>query len=103
PRRDGAPHKVAVIGPPDVPFPGTPDLWRPLVFTEANLSDRQRGAQWVGVLGPVEPGVERPPANAALAAAPDRLAKQFPRTNEGRLILATPLQERIVRDIRPAL
>src|SRR6185295_1199878 len=102
-RLDGVPYEVVGIAPPDVTFPGTPDLWRPLVFTEANLSDRQRGAQWVGVLGRLKPGVELAPANAAVAVVADRLAKQFPRTNEGRLMLATPLQERIVRDIRPAL
>ena len=100
---DGVAYEIVGIAPPEVTFPGTPDLWRPLVFTPANLSDRQRGAQWVGVVGRLKPGIDLAPANAALAVVADRLAKQFPRTNEGRQMLATPLQERIVRGIRPAL
>jgi putative ABC transport system permease protein len=100
---DGVPYDVIGIAPPDVTFPGTPDLWRPLIFTARHLSDAQRGAQWVGVVGRLKPGVELGPANAAIAVVADRLAKEFPRVNDGRRVLATPLQERIVRDIRPAL
>ena len=100
---DGVSHEVVGIAPPDVTFPGTPDLWRPLVFTPQNLSDEQRGARWVGVVARLKPGVELARANAALAVVADRLAKQFPRTNEGAQMLATPLQERIVGAIRPAL
>ncbi|HMF98279.1 MAG TPA: ABC transporter permease [Vicinamibacterales bacterium] len=100
---DGVPYEVIGVAPPDVTLPGAPDLWRPLVFTAHNLSDAQRGARWVGVIGRLKPGIELAQANAAMAVVADRLAKAFPRTNEGRQVIATPLQQRIVRDIRPAL
>src|SRR5262245_24706088 len=100
---DGAPYEVIGIAPPDVTLPGTPDLWRPLVFTAANVSDSQRGAQWVGVIARLKPGVTLAQANAAIAIVAGRLAKAYPRTNEGRQMIATPLQDRIVRDVKPAL
>jgi putative ABC transport system permease protein len=102
-RIDGVPYEVVGIAPPDVTLPGTPDLWRPLVFTPANLSDPQRGAQWVGVVARLKPDVDLTRANAAVALVANRLSREFPRVNEGRQMLATPLQDRIVRGIRPAL
>ena len=102
-RIDGVPHEVIGIAPPDVTLPGTPDLWRPLVFTPANLSDQQRGAQWVGVIARLKPDIDLARANAAIAVVASRLSREFPRVNEGRQMLATPLHDRMVRGIRPAL
>src|SRR5262249_51058524 len=42
-------------------------------------------------------------ATSAMALVADRLARDYPRTNKGRLMTATPLHERLVRDVRPAL
>src|SRR5439155_1988826 len=97
------PYTVIVIAPSDVAFPGRPDYWRPLVFTPQNLSDAQRGAQWVGGLARLKAGLTLQQANGAMAIVADRLARQFPMTNKDRMIGATPLHERIVRQIRPAL
>ena len=102
-RLDGKPYEVIGIAPPGLTFPGTPDVWRPLVFTAHNLSDGQRGAQWVGAIARLERGVTIDQANAAIGIVAERLARDFPRTNQGRQMLATRLQERIVRGIRPAL
>ncbi|HKB12597.1 MAG TPA: ABC transporter permease [Vicinamibacterales bacterium] len=102
-RIDGRLYEVIGIAPPDVTLPGTPDLWRPLLFSPAQLSDDHRGAQWVGVVGRLKPGIALGQANAALAVVAERLARAYPRVNDGRQMLATPLQERIVSGIRPAL
>ena len=102
-RIDGKPFEVVGVAPPDVTFPGSPDFWRPLVFTPANLSDRQRGAQWVGALARLKPDVTLAQANSAMAVVAQQLGRDFPTVNEGRNMAAVPLQERIVRTIRPAL
>src|SRR5262249_25454083 len=102
-RIDGRLYEVIGIAPPDVTLPGTPDLWRPLLFSPAQLSDDHRGAQWFGVVGRLKPGIALGQANAALAVVAERLARAHPRVNAGRQMLATPLQERIVSGIRPAL
>ena len=102
-RLDGQPYEVIGVAAPGVTLPGTPDVWRPLVFTPANLSDAQRGAQWVGVIGRLKDGLTLQQANAAVAIVADRLAREFPNTNQGRQMIAARLQERIVRGVRPAL
>jgi len=102
-RLDGRPYEVIGIAPPGLTLPGTPDVWLPLVFTPENLSDKQRGAHYVGAIARLKDGVAIDQANAAMGIVADRLARAFPNTNQGRQFLATRLQERIVRGVRPAL
>jgi putative ABC transport system permease protein len=102
-RLDGRLFTIIGVAPPEVTLPGRADYWRPIVFTPNQLSDRQRGAQWVNGIARLKPGVDLQQANSAMAVTAERLAREFPRTNEGRLMTATPLQERLVRGVRPAL
>ena len=102
-RLDGRPVTIIGVAPPDVTLPGHADFWRPLVFTPHQLSDQQRGAQWVNAIARLEHGVDLQQANSAIGLVAERLAREFPRQNQGRLMSATPLQERLVRGIRPAL
>ncbi|HEY7285850.1 MAG TPA: ABC transporter permease [Vicinamibacterales bacterium] len=102
-RIDGRPFEVVGVAPPDLTFPGDPDFWRPLMLSPKALSDGQRGAQYVGSLARLKPGVTLAQANAAIATVAEQLAREFPNTNEGRNMVAVPLHERIVRTIRPAL
>src|SRR5439155_2005903 len=97
------PHTIVGIAAPRMQFPNAPDYWRPLVFTPENLSDGQRGAQWVGALARLKDGVTLEQATSAMATVADQLARDFPRTNKDRLMGATLLHERLVRGIRPAL
>jgi len=100
---NGTPYEVIGIAAPELTFPGNPAYWRPLMFTPENMSERQRGAQWVGALARLKPDVTLQQANGAIALVADRLARDSPRVNEGRQMAATPLQDRLVRGIRPAL
>jgi len=59
--------------------------------------------KWVNGIARLKPGVDLQQANSAIAVVAERLAREFPRTNEGRLMTTTPLQERLVRGTRPAL
>ena len=102
-RIDGIAFEIVGVAPPEFTFPGNPDFWRPLMLTPHQLSDTQRGAQWVGGLARLKPGVTLAQANGAMAVVAEQLARDFPNTNDGRTMAAVPLQERIVRTIRPAL
>ena len=100
---DGVPYEVVGIAPPDVTFPGTPDLWRPLVFTPHNLSDDATRRTMDRRRRTVEAGRRTAACQRGAGSRCPSARETVSRTNEGAQMLATPLQERIVRDIRPAL
>ena len=102
-RLDGKPFEIVGVAPPELTFPDNPDFWRPLVFTPHQVSDSQRGANWINVIARLRPDVTLAQANSAMGLVADRLAGEFPRTNAGKMMSATPLHERMVHPIRPAL
>ncbi len=102
-RMDGKPFTIVGIAPPDLTVPAGARYWRPLVFKPRDVSSSARGAQWIGGIARLKPGLDLAQANSAMAVVADRLARDFPRTNEGRVMTAVGLQDRIVRNIRPAL
>jgi len=102
-RLDGKTFEIVGVAPADLTFPGRPDIWRPLVFEPSQTSDDQRGANWINVIARPKPGVTLAQANSGMAVVADRLGRDFPRANAGRMMIATPLHERMVSDVRPAL
>jgi putative ABC transport system permease protein len=98
-------HDVTIVGvaPAALKFPATAEFWQPLIFTPRDLAPAARGAQWVQVLARVKDTVSPGEATIALQTVADRLAGEFPQTEKDATVLATPLHERIVRDIRPTL
>jgi len=102
-RLDGRAYAVIGVAGPETTFPGRADYWRPLVFTPHQLSDSQRGAQWVNVVARLKPRVSLSEANAALATVGSRLAVAYPGVNRGRQFAAARLHDRLVTGIRPAL
>ena len=102
-RMDDNAYEVIGVAPATLTTPGRGDYWRPLMLTPENWSDAQRGAQYLGAIARLKPDVTLQQATGAMALVADRLGRDFPRTNQGRQMTATPLQERIVRTIRPAL
>jgi hypothetical protein len=53
--------------------------------------------------GPLAADIDLAAANSAMATVANRLAVDFPRTNQGRAMTAVLMQERMVSGIRPAL
>jgi predicted permease len=102
-RMDGKPFTIVGVAPPDLNVPIGADYWRPLVFKPRDVSDDARGAQWIGGIARLQPGVDLEQAKSAMALVAERLARDFPRTNKERVMTAMGLQDRIVRGIRPAL
>jgi putative ABC transport system permease protein len=102
-RMDGKPFTIVGVAPPDLNVPGGAEYWRPLVFKPRDLSEGARGAQWVGGIARLKPDVDLDQANRAMGVVAARLSRDFPRTNKDRVMTALGLQDRIVRNIRPAL
>src|SRR5262249_41393434 len=102
-RLEGKPFEIVGVAPAELTFPDNPDFWRPLVLTPQQLSDDERGANWVNAIARLKPDVTMAQANSATGLVAERLAREFPRTNAGKIMFAAPLHERIVRGIRPAL
>jgi len=102
-RLDGKPFTIVGVAPPELTIPAGAEYWRPLVFTRDNLSDKQRGAQWIGAIARLKPGIDLQQATSAMAVVANRLSQDFPNTNKDRVMAAMRLQDRIVRGIRPPL
>jgi putative ABC transport system permease protein len=77
------------------------ELWQPLSFSRADLSDR--GGSFVHVLARLRPGVDLRQAQTELDTLASRLERQSPQTNAGRGFRAIPLRDWLVGDVRPAL
>ena len=98
-------HDVTIVGvaPAALRFPAAAEFWQPLIFSPRDLAPAARGQQWVQVLARLKDTVSPAQATTALQTVADRLATEFPETEKDATLLATPLHERIVRDIRPTL
>jgi putative ABC transport system permease protein len=98
-------HQVTIVGvaPATLRFPATAEFWQPLIFTPHDLAPAARGAQWVQVLARLKDTVSASQATTALQTMADRLATEFPESEKDATLLAIPLHERIVGDIRPTL
>jgi len=98
-------HDVTIVGvaPARLKFPAAAEFWQPLIFTPRDLAPAARGAQWVQVLARLKDTVSPGQATTALQTLADRLGTELPETEKDATLLATPLHERIVGDIRPTL
>jgi putative ABC transport system permease protein len=98
-------HDMTIVGvaPAAVKFPAAAEFWQPLIFTPRDLAPAARGAQWVQVVARLKDTVSPVQATNALQTVADRLAAEFPETEKDATLVATPLHERIVGDVRPTL
>ena len=102
-RMDGRVFTIVGVAPVDLNVPAGADYWRPLVFKPRDVAEAARGAQWIGAIARLKPGVDLNQTNAAMGLVAARLSRDSPRTNKDRVMSALGLQDRIVRNIRPAL
>jgi predicted permease len=98
-------HDVTIVGvaPADLKFPAAAEFWQPLIFEPRDFTPAARGKQWVQVLARLKDAVSPDQATTALQTVADRLAREFPESERNATLLATPLHERIVGDIRLTL
>jgi putative ABC transport system permease protein len=100
---DGRTVTIVGVASADLNFPPTAEFWQPLLFTARDLSSESRGAQWMQVLARLKDAVSPQQATTALETVGRSLAQEFPATEKDVTLLAIPLHERIVGNIRPTL
>lgn len=80
-RLDGGPHVVAAVMPPGFHFPSREArLWTPLRLVEADFVDR--GNNYLEAVGRLRAGIAFEQARADLDVIVERLARDYPETNE---------------------
>ena len=100
---DGRDYTVIGVARPELSFPDRYDALVPLVFDSTATEPDNRGAHSLGMFGRLKPGVSAERASADLARIAARLTEQLPRTNTGIGATVAPLQQSLVRDVKPAL
>ncbi len=108
----GRPRTVIGVMPAGVRFPDAPldflnqrgELWVPYSWEQARAEDR--GDQYLGVIARLRPGTGIEQARADLDAIAARFRRQFPDRYAGSFrwrLVAVPLRDQMVGDVRPAL
>jgi len=101
-RLDGAPYTVVGVMPPGFDFPPFwargAELWAPLALRDR--LDNRRGRS-LRLFAQLAPGVPIETSRAEVAAIAARVEAEHPGTMKG--LLVRPLQDVVVRDVRPAL
>jgi putative ABC transport system permease protein len=97
-------RSCAVIGvmPKDFNFPADAELWVPMNF-DRYPGMKQRKAHFLRPIGRLKPGVTLAQAKADTDAIAQRLAEQYPDTNQGWNLRLVSLREQLVGMTKPTL
>ncbi|UWZ85716.1 ABC transporter permease [Occallatibacter riparius] len=103
---DGTPMTVVGIMPADFSYPSETEIWAPLAFAPADLSENSRGNHGLEVLGRLRNGVSLAQAQADMDRAGRTIIEQhasYPYTKFNFGIILHPLLEETVGDVKPSL
>ncbi|HEX8184224.1 MAG TPA: ABC transporter permease [Blastocatellia bacterium] len=100
---NGKPHTVVGIMPPDFRFPSGVDLWVPVGLNADNPSWVRGNHPGLYAIARLKPGATIEQAQAEMETIAVRLEQQYPQSNTGNRVAISPLLNRIVGDVRPAL
>jgi predicted permease len=99
---EGKSYTVVGIAPAGFRVDGEADIYTPLgQSTDPRLQDR--AAFFIHVLGRLQPNVTLAQAQTQISVIARRLAMQYPEGNQGRSMVAHPLSQEVVGDVRPML
>ena len=93
-RLDGSPYTVVGVVPNEAQVIGRTSIWGLIPIQGAPPG--ARGAYVFQAIGRLKPGVTIDAANADMAAVAERLAREFPKTNQGRGVALEPMHEAVV-------
>ena len=99
---DGKPHTVVGIAPAGFRLDSEADVFTPL-GQSTRPQMQNRGARFMHVMGRLRPGVTLLAAQTELSLIARLQAEQYPKSNEGRGLVAHPLRQEIVGDVRSTL
>jgi len=99
---EGKSYTIVGIAPAGFRMDGEADIYTPLgQNTEPRM--RNRGAFFIHVLGRLQPNVTLAQAQTEISVIARQLAAQYPEDNQGRNMVAHPLSQEVVGDVRPTL
>lgn len=99
---DGESHEVIGIARPEVELPADAEMWTPFAFDPARIAS-QRGGHYVDAIGRLRPGVAITQADAELRTISERLAREYPRSNDGLSAMVMDLRESYVGELQRPL
>jgi putative ABC transport system permease protein len=99
---DGKKFEVLGVMAQDFKFPQSAELWVPINF-DYSPEMKQRKAHFMRPIGKLKPGVTLAQAQADTDVISQRLAEQYPETNEGWNLRLLSLREQLVGNTRPTL
>ncbi|MFL6261087.1 MAG: ABC transporter permease [Thermoanaerobaculia bacterium] len=101
-RLDNSEKTIVGVLPAGVRYPELQqaEWWRPLGLGGA---DAPRDARFLNTIGSLRAGVDLQRAQTEMDTLAARLEQQYPDSNRGWRVRLAPLQETLVRDIRPVL
>ena len=77
-----------------------PEIYAPVPVEQLQ---KNRGNDWLWVIGRLKPGVTPVQAQAQMSAIARRLAQQYPESNASKDVFVQPLHEEVEHDTRPVL
>lgn len=86
---DRQPHTVVGITPEGFDYPTGAEIWAPITFTEANLTERSR--RYLEVIGRLKPDVPIEASRREMETVASRLATEHPEANSGYGVNVMPL------------
>ncbi len=98
---DRAASEVVAVMPRGFQFPSTAEMWMPLVFSDAQLQDRNW--HFIMAVGRMAPGVDREVALVEMETIAARLAEEFPESNADYGITVEPLHAEMTTQVRGML
>ena len=99
---EGKSYSIVGIAPAGFRIDGDADIYMPLgQSTDPRMQNR--GAFFIHVLGRLQPNVTLAQAQTELSLIARQLAAQYPENNQGRDMVAHPLSQEVVGDVRPTL
>ncbi len=103
---NAAPYVVAGIMPPGFRYPIEADLWKPLAFEPAMLTNDYRGSHGLEVVARLKPGMSVEQARADMRGVTARIIdenKDYPYGRFRFAVVLVPMLEEAVGDVRVAL
>src|SRR5256714_7431377 len=99
---NGEPYQIVGVAP-YFGIASKVDVWTPMAFTPKETANDARGGHYIAVGGRLKPGVTVRQAKAELDVIANQLAVQYPDPQKGWGIFMMPLQDYMVRDVKPVL
>jgi predicted permease len=97
---DSQPYEIIGVAPSGLEIPNKTEVWTPL---GVDFEQAGRGAHFLNVLGRLKPEASLTQAQAEMEGIATRLDRQYEETNKDWRIAVLPLQDEVVKDIRPIL